>query len=73
MNYETLYYIRSHKDLYRLLRDDSTYYEMIFNNPESVYKLNRIAKEKYRTRFSDKIDSISRKIDILSSFLDVFK
>lgn len=73
MNRETLNYIRSHRDLYRLLRDDSSYYKLIFQNPQNVYSLNKLAKEKYKTRFSDRIDNFSKKIDILSAFLDVFK
>lgn len=72
MREETLHYIRTHKDLYRLLRDESKYYENIFKNNNSVYELNRLAKEKYKTRFVDKVESISNKINILSSFLDLF-
>lgn len=73
MRPEILAYIRSHKDLYRLLRDESRYYEDIYKDNNIVYELNRIAKEKYGTRFVDKIEKIGSKLDILSAFLDVFQ
>ena len=72
MNEETLMYIRKHKDLYRLLREESHYYERIYADNSYVYELNRIAKEKYGTRFVDQIENIGNKINILSSFLDLF-
>ena len=72
MNYDTLNYIRTHKNLYRLLRDDSSYYEMIFKDQNSVYNLNKIAKERYCRRYSDIITRISKKIDIFKTILDVF-
>ena len=37
-----------------------------------VYELNRIAREKHGTRFIDRIENIGNKINILSSFLDLF-
>ncbi len=72
MTEQTLYYIRKHKDLYRLLREESHYYQNIFQDNRIVYELNRIAKEKYKTIFIDKVENIGNKINILSSFLDLF-
>lgn len=73
MRPEVVSYIRHHKDLYHLLREDSSYYERIYSDNSSVYELNKLAKEKYKTRFVDRIESIGNKINILSSFLDVFQ
>ena len=72
MREDTLKYIRTHKELYRLLREDSSLYEEIYKNNDIVYELQKKAKEKYGTRFVDKIDSLSNKLNILSSFLDIF-
>ena len=72
MNEETLQYIRKHKYLYQLLRDESHYYEMIFKDNRSVGELNKLAKEKYKVRFIDRVENIGNKINILSSFLDLF-
>ncbi len=73
MNYETLNYIRSHKYLYQLLRDESHYYEDIYKDNSFVYELNKIAKKKYGVGFIHKIENISNKLDVLSAFLDVFQ
>ena len=73
MREDVLAYIRSHKDLYRLLREESHYYEDIYRDNSVVYQLNRIAKEKYGTRFVDKIEKFGNKLEILSSFLDIFQ
>ena len=73
MSYETVSFIRNHKDLYRLLREDSSYYEKIYQDNSYVYTLNKIAKQKYGTRFVDRVERIGEKINILSSFLDVFQ
>ncbi|MBR4693228.1 MAG: hypothetical protein IKQ06_05240 [Bacilli bacterium] len=73
MKEETLKYIRTHKELYDLLREDSSLYEEIYKNNDYVYELQKLAKEKYGTRFIDKIDNLSNKLNLLSSFLDIFK
>ena len=73
MNEKTLNYIRSHNDLYQLLRDESHYYEDIYKDNSVVYSLERLAKEKYGHRFVDRIDRLSSHISILSSFLDAFQ
>ena len=72
MKEETLKYIRTHKELYDLLREDSSLYEEIYKNNDYVYELQKLAKEKYGTRFIDKIDNLSNKLNLLSSFLDIF-
>ena len=72
MKEEALKYIRTHKELYDLLREDSSLYEEIYKNNDYVYELQKLAKEKYGTRFIDKIDNLSNKLN-LSSFLDIFK
>lgn len=73
MKEETLKYIRTHKELYDLLREDSSLYEEIYKNNDYVYELQKLAKEKYGTRFIDKIDNLSNKLNLISSFLDIFK
>ena len=45
MKEETLKYIRTHKELYNLLREDSSLYEEIYKNNDYVYELQKLAKE----------------------------
>lgn len=73
MNQWVIDYIHKHKHIYRILREESFHYKYLFENESYIYELDRIAKEKYRLRYSDKLDNISNKINILNAFLDVFK
>ena len=73
MRKDVLLFIRKRPYLYHFLRLDSSYYEMIIKDPNSIYELNRIAKEKLKIRFQDKVDNLSNKINLLHTFLDVFQ
>lgn len=73
MSEETLKYIRKHDYIYYFLRENSIYYKEIYKDNKFVYKLKHIAKEYYKIRFSDKMERLSNKMEIISSFMDVFK
>ncbi len=73
MNPKVVDYIHKHPHIYRILRDESFHYKLLFENESYIYELNKIAKEKYHIRYTDKLDNISDKINILNAFLDVFK
>ena len=65
-------YIRKHPYIYQFLREESAYYEMIFQDNRNIYHIKKLAKEKYKIRLGDKMDKMSQHISILHSFLDVF-
>lgn len=73
MNEKTLKYIRKHDYLYWFLRENSSYYREIYQNNDYVYTLKKIAKDYYKVGYSDKMDRLLNKIDIINSFVDVFK
>lgn len=73
MNKDVLDYIYKHEHIYRLLREDSSYYKELFENSNFIYDLDKIAKEKYHLRYVDKLDKISNKFNIITTLLDVFK
>lgn len=73
MSEEILKYIRKHDYIYYFLRENSSYYKEIYRNNNFVYKLKPIAKEYYKIRFTDKMERLSNKMEIINSFIDVFK
>lgn len=73
MSEEILKYIRKHDYIYYFLRENSSYYKEIYRNNNFVYKLKSIAKEYYKIRFIDKMEKLSSKMEIINSFMDVFK
>lgn len=72
MSPSTIEYIRKHPYLYQFLRENSSYYELIFQDNRNIYKLKKLAKEKYKIRFQDKMDQMSSHISIIRSFFDLF-
>lgn len=73
MNEQTLKYIRKHDYIYWYLREDSTHYMYLYQDNKYVYTLKKIAKEHYKLRYTDKMERLSNKMDILNAFIDVFK
>ena len=62
MNKELVNYIRNHDYIYYFLRDDSSYYKYLYHDNKNIKYIKRLAKEKYKLRFTDKLEDISNKI-----------
>lgn len=73
MSEDILKYIRKHDYIYWFLRENSSYYKDIYLNNKFVYKLKHIAKDYYKIKFSDKMERLSNKMEIINAFMDVFK
>lgn len=73
MNEETLKYIRKHEYIYYFLRENSIYYKELYQDNKFIYKLKKLAKEYYKIRFTDKMDRLSNRIEVINTFIDVFK
>lgn len=59
--------------LYQYLRVNSTWYQKLNRNPHFIKELESEAKRYYKLTFPDKIDDIIRNIEMVSTFIDVFK
>lgn len=73
MSKELLNYIRSHDYIYNFLRDDSSHYIYLYRDNSYIKTIKRLAKEKYKLSYSDKLDRINDKINLINTLLDVFK
>lgn len=73
MNRNILMYIRKHKYIYDFLRDDSKYYKYLYQDNDYIKEIKRLAKERYRLRYTDKLDNISNKIKLVTTLIDVIK
>lgn len=65
--------IRSNPYLYRYLRENSYWYKYLNRNPASIIKMEEEMKEKYYLTLDSKIEDLSKKVNMISSFLDVIK
>lgn len=73
MDTKLLEYIRNNQYIYNFLREESNYYKLLYRDKNNIKKIESIAKEKYKLRKIDKIERISKSIDLINSFVDVLK
>ena len=66
-------YIRNNQYIYNFLREESNYYKLLYRDKNNIKKIESLAKEKYKLRKIDKIERISKSIDLINSFVDVLK
>ncbi len=71
MNIATQIKIKGNPYLYRYLRENSWWYKQLNRHPSSINELEEEMKSAYKMNPSDKIDQISRKIEMLRTFMDV--
>lgn len=55
------------------LRENSYWYKTLNRNPESIKQMIEDMKDKYKLRFTDKINNIADSIDLITKFLKVTK
>ena len=73
MNEELVKYIRKHDYIYYFLRDDSSYYKYLYYDNKNIKYIKKLAKEKYKLRFIDKLEKISSGIEQINTIIDVLK
>ena len=71
MDIKTQIEIRKNPHIYHYLRENSSWYKMLNRYPESIKDLNQEAKDYFHLNPSDKIDEISRKVELVRTFMDM--
>ena len=71
MDRKVLQIIRTNPYIYSFLREDSSHYKYLINDPNYIKEIDRLAKERYKLRFSDKMDRLSNNLEILKTFLEI--
>ena len=71
MNIETQIQIRRNPYLYHYLRENTAWYKILNRYPESIKNLEQEAKDYYHLNPSDKIDEISKKVELVRTFMDM--
>ncbi|MBQ2639332.1 MAG: YlbE-like family protein [Bacilli bacterium] len=65
--------IKNDPNLYRYLRENSSWYKYLNRDSKNIKYLENEMKEKYKLTTSDKIENLSRNINLISTFFDVLK
>ena len=73
MNPRILNYIRNHKYIYDFLRDDSSHYKYLYQDNNYIKTIKKLAKEKYKLRYIDRLERIGSKIELVNTLIDVIK
>ncbi len=71
MSLQCQFYINEKPNLKRFLHENPYYYKYLNRNSSFVYELEKIMKERYKLRLSDKIDDFKNKLDMLNTFIDI--
>lgn len=72
MNKDILLIINSNSYLRKYLNEHSYWYKELIRNPNSLKQMEKEMKETYKLTFFDKINNLNDKIELLTSFTDIF-
>ena len=73
MNLYTINYIKTNPLVYNYLRENSYWYKYLNRSETYLKEIEKQAKIAYKARPVDKIEKITRSINLISSFIDVLK
>ena len=73
MNLETIVKIKNDALLKKYIRENSYWYKILNRNPSYMEYLIDEMKVKYKLTTTDKINEISKKLDLIRAFMSAFK
>lgn len=73
MDKYTINYIKNNPLIYNYLREDSSWYKELSRSKEALKEVEEHAKRFYKLTPQDKIEKLSKNIEFISTFIDVFK
>lgn len=73
MNVDTQVKIRSNPYLFRYLRDNSSWYKRLNRDGSSIKQMEAEMKNVYKLNFTDKIENIGQKMEMVRTFIDIMK
>ncbi|MBQ3475212.1 MAG: YlbE-like family protein [Bacilli bacterium] len=73
MKLDTIIKINSDPNLKRYLHEHSYWYKILNRHPDMIDKMTEEMKKEYKLTFSDKIDDINGKMNLIKAFMDAIK
>ena len=73
MDIETIRKKKSTPQIYKYLREDSSWYKLLNRDPKYIKDVEEAAKKYYKQTPSDKIEKLSKNIELITTFIDVLK
>lgn len=73
MDLYTINYIKTNPLIYQYLRENSTWYKYLNRDRKNIRLLEEEIKRKYKLTAQDRLEKLSKNIDLISTFMDVLK
>lgn len=73
MRLDVQYIVKGNPNIYKYLRENSYWYKYLNRNPLMIKELEKEMKDKYKLTPKDKVEKISRNLDMISQVLEVLK
>lgn len=73
MDKYTINIIKNNPNIYRYLREESFWYKYLNRDNNYIKRMEKEMKDKYKLNTIDKIDNLTRNINLISTFIDVLK
>ena len=71
MKLETIYYIKTNPLIYNYLREDSSWYKKLNRGEDVLKEIEESAKKFYKQTPEDKLNQLSKNIELIKTFLEV--
>ena len=71
MDLKAQFMIKNNPYLARYLHENSYLYKLLNRNPSSIFEIEKKMKEKYKLTASDKVENISKKIELVQNLMDL--
>ena len=73
MNIYTINYIKNNPLVYNYLREDSSWYKKLNRGNVKLKEIEELAKKLYKKTPEDRLNKLSKNIDMIKMFTDVIK
>ncbi len=73
MNIKTQMIIRSNPNIYRFLRENSSWYKALNRNPNSIKELELAMKQQYKLTTENRLEKLNNSMSLIRSFMDILK
>lgn len=73
MDIETIRQIKTNPLIYNYLREESSWYKLLNRDKNYLKDVEEAAKKYYKLTPIDKIEKLSKNIELIATFMDVLK
>lgn len=73
MRLDIQYKLKANPMYIQFLRENCEYYKVLTRSPDLFSEFERCAKERYKVRFSDRLEKIASSMELINSLVSTLK